>query len=338
MTYRHVVITQHGAPSVLQTVEDALPDPKAGEVRVKILATAVAYTDILIRKGLYPGIPKPPVTPGYDLVGEVDALGPGVTDLAIGQRVAALTVIGSYGEFLCLPTTELVPVPDAVDPAEAATLVLHDVTAYQMLHRVAQVKSGDRILVHGIAGGVGIALLQLARLQGVEVYGTASAGKHPLIRQLGGIPIDYRQEDFVPRIRELAPVGVDAVFDLVGGNHLFRSYQVLRPRGILVSFGFLAAAKATHHRKLKLLYHFLCLGLLSALRWKGRKVTFYSITALKQQHPEWFRQDLTTLLDHLAQGQLCPIIAQRLPLSAAQQAQTLLEQAAVSGSLVLLCH
>ncbi|ASC72574.1 Oxidoreductase [Halomicronema hongdechloris C2206] len=338
MTYQHVIMTHHGDASVLEIAAAELPAPMPHEVRVRVLAAGVAYTDILIREGLYPGMPKPPFTLGYDVVGIVDAVGAQVSTVPVGQLVAALTVTGGYSEYLCLSASDVVPVPDTVEAAAAVALVLHYVTAYQMLHRVAQVKPGQSILIHGAAGGVGTALLQLARLTELEVYGTAAAAKHDHIRQWGAIPIDYRHEDFVQRIADLTAAGVDAVFDLVGGPHLFRSYRVLKPHGTLINFGFMAAAQANRGRQLRLLQNFLCLGLLQ-LRWlQSKRVAFYSITAMKQRHPDWFRQDLTTLLELLAKGQIHPVIAQRLSLAEAAQAQTLLERSAVSGALVLLCN
>ncbi|HEY9650040.1 MAG TPA: alcohol dehydrogenase catalytic domain-containing protein, partial [Coleofasciculaceae cyanobacterium] len=203
MKYKRVIITHHGGPEVLQVIEDELPEPQAGEVRVKILATSAAFTDVLVREGLYPGIPPVPFSPGYDIVGSIDKLGTGVSTLKLRQRVVALTIVGGYAEYLCLPAAELVPIPVNVDPIEAVCLVLSYVTAYQLLHRVAKVKPGERILIHGAGGAVGMALLQLGKLKNLEMYGTASQGKHEFVSHLGATPIDYQNEDFVERIRQL---------------------------------------------------------------------------------------------------------------------------------------
>jgi NADPH:quinone reductase-like Zn-dependent oxidoreductase len=337
MSYQRILITRHGGTEVLQLSEDELPEPQAGEVRVRILATGVAFTDILIREGLYPGVPKVPFSPGYEIVGVVDQLGVGVSDVHTGQRVVALTITGGYSEFLCLPATELVPVPEGVDAAEAVCLVLQYVTAYQLLHRIAQVKAGQSILVHGAAGGVGTALLELGKLANLKMYGTASKAKHQLVANLGGIPIDYQNEDFVERIRGLTNDGVDVVFDAIGGTHLLSSYKTLAPQGKLISYGFSSALNSKRGRILKLGASFLVLSLLKLLP-DSHYTVFYNIARFKQQHPEWFREDLTTLLNLLSHQQIKPIIADRLPLEAAAQAHELLEHSAVSGQLVLLCN
>lgn len=335
MKYRHVAITRHGGAEVLQVIEDDLPVPQPDEVRIRILATGVAFTDVLIREGLYPGMPRVPFSPGYDIVGQVDCLGEGVTDLALGQRVAALTVFGGYSEYICVPAVDLVPVPDGVDVAEAVSLVLHYVTAYQMLHRVAQVKAGETILIHGAGGGVGTALLELARLADLEIYGTDSEAKQDLIVSLGGMPIDYQNQDVEQQLRQFTPAGVDVVFDGVGGRHLGRSHRLLRPGGRLVNYGFSSALAQRRGRQLMLGLHFLRLAWLKL--WPGHRVYFYSIVGWKQQHADWFRQDLSHLFHLLVQGLIRPVIADRLLLVEAARAHTLLEQGAVNGKLVLLC-
>ena len=225
MGYKRVVITEFGGPEVLKLVEEAaLPEPGQGEARVKILVTSAAFTDTMIRKGMYPDVKeKPPFSPGYDMVGVVDKLGEKATRLEVGQRVAALTVIGAYSEYICLPKSHLVPVPEGVDEAEAVGLVLSYVTAYQMLHRAAKVNRGQRILIHGAGGAVGTAMLQLGKLLELEMYGTASKSKHELVAGLGATPIDYRGEDFVERILSKTGDGVDAAFDPIGGENFKRT-------------------------------------------------------------------------------------------------------------------
>ena len=216
MSYKRVIVTEFGGPEVLKVVEEAaLPEPGPGEVRVKVLVTSACFTDTMIRKGKYIDLKeKPPFSPGYDVVGVVDKLGTGVTRLKVGQMVADLTVTGGYSQYICRPGSSLVPVPDGLDPAEAVSLVLSYVTAYQMLHRSAKVRRGQSILVHGAGGAVGTALLQLGQLLDLEMYGTASKPKHELVAGLGATPIDYRSEDFAERVRELTGDGVDAAADL----------------------------------------------------------------------------------------------------------------------------
>src|SRR5690242_18829735 len=177
----------------------------------------------MMREGIHPETPRLPFTPGWDLVGVVDKHGDGVSGIEPRQMVAALPIHGAYAQFVCLPQHELVPVPSGLDPGEAVSLILNYVTAYQMLHRSAKVKRGQRVLIHGAAGGVGSALLQLGRLAELEMYGTCSSRTAPAVSGLGGIPIDYRDQDFVEEIRRRSGDGVDAVFDSIGGTHIWRS-------------------------------------------------------------------------------------------------------------------
>ena len=329
-----VVITGLGGPEVLKWVEEYLPTPRAGEVRVRILAAGVAFADVLMRRGLYPGTPKFPFAPGYDIVGEVDALGDGVSHFKIGQRVAALTMIGGYSGYTVVPASRLVPVPNGLDPAEAVSLVLNYVTAYQMLHRVAKLREGQRVLIHAAAGGVGTAALQLGELAGFEMFGTASKPKHALVASLGATPIDYRSENFVARLRELAPGGVDAVLDPIGGKNWWASYGCLRKGGALVCYGSQAALS---EGKLAAGFGFATLGLVKILP-DGKRACWYNVKSLSDTSPEMFREDLTRLFDLLCQQKIHPVIAGRFPLREAARANELLEKTQVSGKLVLLCQ
>src|SRR5262249_12592510 len=243
MKYRHVVLERTGGPEVLRVVEDELPAPGPGQARVKVLAADVSFSHVAMGRGQYPGAARLPFTPGYAMVGVVDQVGPEAPGPVVGQVVAALTFYGSYSQYLCVAARDLVPVPSGVDPAEAVCLVLNDVAAYQMLHRVARVAPGGRILVHGAAGGVGTAFLELGRMAGLEVYGTASKSKHDLVTRLGASPIDYRAEYFVARVAALTGGrGVDAAFDPLGFAHLKQSACVVRQGGSIVGYGFYAAA------------------------------------------------------------------------------------------------
>jgi len=329
-----IVVTAFGGPEVLKYIEEGLPEPGRAEVRVKVLAAGVSFADVLMRRGLYPGTPPPPFTPGYDLVGDIDALGSEVTQFELGQRVGAMIVRGAYSRFAIVPAAFLVPVPESLDPAEAVCLILNYVTAYQLLHRIAKVSGGQRILIHGAAGGVGTALLQLGALHGLTMYGTASKSKQDAVVSAGGVPIDYRAEDFSKRVRELSRDGVDAVFDAVGGTNWWRSYRLVRRGGVLVCYG---VSSAVTHGKIAGAGSFLLMGVLKLIP-DGRRCDWYNVTNLRKEHPDWFQADLKALLDLLSQQKIKPLIASRLPLREAAQANKMIEDAKFSGKIVLLCQ
>jgi NADPH2:quinone reductase len=341
--HKRVIVTHYGGPDALQVLEEECPEPKRGEVRVRVLAAGVSLPDLMMREGFHPERPPLPFTPGWDLVGVVDRLGDDVSEIQLGQPIAALPIRGAYAEFVCLGQRELVPVPTEVDPAEAVCLVLNYGTAYQMLHRSAKVRPGQRVLIHGAAGGVGSALLQLGRLAGLEMYGTCSLRGVSAVSKLGGIPIDYQNLDFVKEIHRLTPEGVDAVFDGIGGAHIWRSRKALRPGGKVVAYGLTSSlhggrlASGRRHR-----FHGLPIfGLYIAGGWvlPGRKrVTPYSIQWLKRLRPEWFRQDMIALFDLLHQQKIKPLIAQRFPLAEARAAHELLGKGGVTGKIVLVCN
>ena len=334
MRYRRVIIPRFGGPEVLEVIEENLRDPQPREVRVKVLAAGVSWVESMMRHGLYPRQPRPPFTPGYDVVGLVDQVGDGATQYRQGQKVAALLIHGGYAEYVFVPEDKLIPVPEDLDPAEAVCLVLNYVTAYQMLHRVAHLQRGRRMLVHSAAGGVGTALLQLGRLIGLQMFGTASQSKHSLIEKLGARPIDYRNEDFVEWILHWTRDGVDLVCDAIGGAHWLRSYRCLRSGGTLVAYGSQAMLVKGRKSFAGTLGVFASAALLYLRPGHGR-FKFYSITSMRKRHPEWFREDLTALFHMLHERRIQPIIAQRLPFTEARRANELLEQGAVQGKLVL---
>jgi NADPH:quinone reductase-like Zn-dependent oxidoreductase len=335
MINHRVVVSRHGGPEVLQVVEEELPEPGAGEVRVKVLAAGISAYDLMFRRsGRLPGTPKVPFTLGEDIVGLVDKLGADVSTLELGQTVAGATwgsgVGGGYTEFICLPATELVPVPPGVDPAEAVCLVVNYLTAYMAMHRTAKVQSGERILVQGAAGGTGTALLELGKLAGLEMYGTASRHNHELVSALGATPIDYRNEDFVERIRTLTGNGVDVVFDPIGGGRqLWRSYRALRKNGRLVWFGVAATKKGG----LLVIPFTLLMVFLLKLIPDGKQTP---LAPDLSEDNAWYRETLTELFDMLAAGKLKPVVAERIPLNEAARAHELLERGGYAGKVVLV--
>lgn len=327
MKYKSVIITRKGSPDVLKVVDNDLREPRTGEARIRILAAGVGRTDVIMRRGFYPYAPKIPFAPGYEIAGIVDAIGAGATRVAAGDRVAALTVYGGYAECIYVGEEHLVHVPDPLDPAEAVTLILNYVTAYQMLHRSARVKGGDRVLITGASGGVGTALLQLGKLADLKMYGTASRSKFDLLAEQGARPIDYRTQDFVEVIRTAEPTGLDSVFEGIGGSYIRRGFSVLRRGGKLVAYG--------NSGFIKLLID---LAQLQGLRIlpNGKAGEFYGITALYRKDRRPFMTDLPILFDLLGAGKLKPLIAAKFPLLEAAQANQLLESGQVSGKIILL--
>ena len=338
-----IVVGRLGGPEVLKTVEAEAPEPAPNEVRVRVLAAGVSFADLLMREGLHPEKSPPPFTPGWDIVGVVDRIGSEAAGAVLGEVVAALPIHGGYAEHICLPPEELTPVPDGLDPSEAVCLLLNYITAWQMLHRVAHVSSGQRILVHGAAGGVGTALLELGRLRGLEMYGTASPATHPVVASLGAVPIDYHSTDFVEEIHRLTGDGVDVVFDGVGEANVWRSFRALRRGGRVVVYGFTAFLREGRLAG-GLRYRFrgfvkpLWYALRAFVAPGRRRILPYSIQMLKRRKPAWFREDLTQLLELLRTGKIKPLVAGRLPLRDARRAQELLGQGSVRGKLVLICN
>jgi NADPH:quinone reductase-like Zn-dependent oxidoreductase len=332
MSYKRIIIKEFGSPEVMEMVnESKLPEPKQGEVRVKVLKTSANFTDVMIRKGLYFEVKdKPPFSLGYDMVGIVDKTGKDVRQFKSGDKVADMTVIGAYAEYICLPEEKLIKVPDQVDVSEALSLILTYTTAYQMLHRIAKVAKGDHILIHGASGAVGTALLQLGKLQGLTMYGTASASKHDLVKKHGGIPIDYRNEDFVKRIHNLTINGVDAAFDAIGWKNFKKSFKALKPGGILVAYGFYNAVMGKGGN---IPLEYMKVQLLDILP-NRKKTAFYTIGGIRKKHPEWFKKDLHKLFMLLQNGDIKPEILGHYPLEKAKEVHQKIENGDINGKII----
>jgi len=327
------LIAEHtGGPEVLHLVEEGMPEPGPGEVRVKVLAAGVAFGDLLWMSGVVPGSPKPPYTPGYDFVGIVDKLGAGVERFTVGQRVAALVKIGGYAEFSCWPQDVLTPVGDDLDPTQLICLTLNYITAHTLITRIGKISAGQRILMHGAGGGMGTAMLDLSRMMGIKVFGTASQGKHGWVESLGGIPIDYKSEDFVEVIN--LEGGVDMVIDHIGGSHLTRSFKCLRPEGTLVSTSSYAAALGLSG-SLETLS-----GLIRLQFWNvwpnSRSALLFDITTFYKKNPGMYTPDLIVLNDYLVTEQLNPVLDATFPLEESKQALEYLRAGKAKGKVVLL--
>lgn len=327
-----VVVVRRGGPEVLQLVEESMPEPAPGEVRLRVLAAGISAYDRMERSRWFPGFPRPPYTPGLDLVGMVDALGAGVTEPVRGSVVAGGPYAqgGCYASDVCRAADTLVPVPDGVDLAEAVCLVTDYLTARHVMHDTAQVRLGERVLVQGAGGGVGTALLELSALAGLEVYGTASSHNHDLVSTLGATPIDYRTDDVAARVRELTGDGVDVVFDPVGGAaQLRQSYRCLRPGGRLVWFGVAAISRSG----VRVIPESLVTRLLLDLRRDGRHAPI-----TREEPPAEQRRHLAGLLDLLAAGDVRPVVTERMRLTQAADAHALLERGGHAGKVVLVAH
>ncbi|UJW32174.1 medium chain dehydrogenase/reductase family protein [Saccharothrix sp. AJ9571] len=315
-----------------------LPAPAAGQVLLRMDATGVSFAEQQMRRGKYFNQPPFPFVPGYDVVGTVTAVGPGVDSALLGRRFAAVTKVGGWASALVLDAADLVAVPDGVSAAAAETVVVNGITAWQMLHRGTEVRAGGTIVVLGANGGVGSTLVQLARHAGIKVIGTASVRHHAALRELGVIPVDYHDPELYRRIREIAPDGVDAVFDHVGGAGIVESWRLLRRGGTLVSYGTAASKDVDGSSQLPVLKLFGRLMLWNHLP-NGKSAFFYNFWAGKRRLDAFrarLREDLTQVLRLLADGVLVPQIAAEIPLSDAGAALALAESRTVAGKVVLV--
>ncbi|MEU0677629.1 medium chain dehydrogenase/reductase family protein [Streptomyces sp. NPDC006172] len=333
-----VVLPGKVEPEGLQVRHGAVPAPGRGQLVIRMEATGVSFAEQQMRRGRYYDQPPFPFVPGYDLVGVVAATGEGVDPHLAGARVAALVKVGGWASHVVVDAADAVPVPEGVGAAEAETLVLNGVTAWQMLHRKARVRAGQTVLVHGANGGVGSVLVQLALAAGAAVIGTASARHHDALREQGVTPVDYRAEDMATRIRALAPGGVDAVFDHVGGPGIVDSWRLLAPGGTLVSYGSASTRDAEGSKQTPVLKLLGRVWLWNALPGR-RRAYFYNVWAWRALSANRFRArlraDLTEVFAALRRGEVTPRIAARLPLTRAAEALRLAESGTVAGKVVL---
>ncbi|WP_062644999.1 medium chain dehydrogenase/reductase family protein [Streptomyces maremycinicus] len=333
-----VVLPGKVEPEGLRIRHGAVPTPGPGQVLVRMEATGVSFAEQQMRRGRYYDQPPFPFVPGYDLVGTVQTTGDGVEPGLAGTRVAALLKVGGWASHVLVDAADVVPVPAGIDAAEAETLVVNGITAWQMLHRKARVRPGGTIVVHGANGGVGSVLVQLALAAGVRVIGTASTRHHDALRQQGVAPVDYRTADLAARIRALAPGGVDAVFDHVGGRGIVDSWRLLAPGGTLVSYGTASTRDDEGSKQWPVLKLLGRLWLWNALP-NRRRACFFNVWAgralAKNRFRARLRTDLTELFAALQRGDVTPRIAARLPLAEVADAMRLAESGTAAGKVVL---
>lgn len=334
MKYTSVVATRLGGPDVLQVTDNDLRPPTAGEARIRVEAASVSRPDITARTGdgLYSGTPlgrKPPFVPGYSVVGTVDAVGAGVSAVAVGDRVGALTVVGGYSEVVYWRADRLFPVPIGLDAAEAVTVILNYLVAYQTLHRSAKVRPGEKVLLIGASGGIGTALLQLGKLAELRMYGLASPAKHAVLAEHGAVPIDYHRPEWVDVLQQAEPAGLDAVITGVMSIEYVRAaLPLLRTRGRLVAFG--------EPDGFTTLFRVLAAAITSKLPPARKAIKLYgtSFYFLGRRRP--FLEDWAQLFQYLQDGKIKPLIEKKFPIEAAAQANALLESGSVIGNLVLV--
>ncbi|GAB3144496.1 medium chain dehydrogenase/reductase family protein [Amycolatopsis stemonae] len=334
MTTTEIVLPGLVEPEGLRVEHREIPRPGAGEALVRVEASGVSFAEQQMRRGKYYDQPAFPFVPGYDVVGTVlEAEDPAL----VGRRVAAMTKIGGWTSHLVLPAADLVPVPAGLDAAEAETFVVNGITAWQMLHRIAKVETGATILVHGASGGVGTTLVQLARAAGITVIGTASARNENVVTALGATHVDYRG-DIPAQVRALAPRGVDAVFDHVGGPGVVESFRLLAPGGTLVAYGSAATKDDPGNSRLPVL------KLFARLLWwnvlpNRRHAHFFNVWGGKRNLTRFrakLAEDLTAVFDLAVAGTLQAQVAARIPLTEAAKALTLAESGTVTGKVVLV--
>ncbi len=337
---RSVWITRPGGPEVLEVRETPDPVPGPGEVRVRVRAAGVNFAEVMARMGLYPDAPKLPAVVGYEVAGEVDAVGDGVAAPAVGSRVLGLTHFGGHAEMVVVPALQAVPMPDGMTFEEGAALPVNYVTAYHMLFEVGHLREGQSLLVHMAAGGVGIAAIQLARtVPGVTVFGTASAAKHEAIRQEGcDHPIDYRTVDYAREVQRLTGgKGVNLVLDALGGADWKKGYGLLRPSGMLVMFGFANIAAGERRNWLHMAAQALRIPRFSplSLMSDNRGVAGVNIGHLWGE-VDLMMGEIRALLDLYRKGVVRPHVDSTFPFERAAEAHRRIQERKNVGKVLLL--
>jgi NADPH2:quinone reductase len=288
-----------------------------------------------MRYGAYPKQPKFPFVPGYDAFGLIESVGAGVKGLEPGQAVAALTQFGGYAQFVVAKAHFCIVVPDGLNPIKVTALILNYTAAWQMMHRLCKLKKRDRILIHAAGGGVGTALVQLGANMGLEMYGTASLSKHEALHSMGVSPIDYRTQNFVTTVHRLSIDGVHAVFDPIGGAHLYSSFEALRSRGKMVAYGIISGVGKGKSGGLAFFWTVLALIWCTITGLGLKKVEFYSIMGPLNKHPEYYREDMAKLLQLLEEDQIDPIIAEVVTLDQVPRIHEQLETGHLTGKVVI---
>ena len=315
---QQVVITRHGGPEVLHVRETAEPQLKSGDVLIDVKYSGINFADLLMRMGLYPSAPKPPFTPGYEVSGVIAKVGSTENDELLGKSVAALTKFGGYSSKVVVKKDRLIALSDGVDMALAAAMPVVYLTSYVMLSLQAHLQKDEWVLIHNIGGGVGLAAVELSRMIGANIIGTASVGKHDRLREKGiHHLIDYNTEDFVARVKEITEgKGVDVIIDPIGGENLKKSYKALGSFGRLVVFGFSKAASGPRRKVLHLLKEYIKTPKFSPIKLMGHnKGVFGCHLGMVMDRQELLQECMQKLMSYFQSGDINPHVDRVFPLN-----------------------
>ncbi|MGJ8670479.1 MAG: zinc-binding dehydrogenase [Oceanococcus sp.] len=335
---RAIRLEKHGAPAVFALRDVDKPEPEPGEVRIRVAAAGVNFADVLARQGLYPGCPPLPCTLGYEVAGEIDALGAGVDKGLLGQKVMALTDFGGYAEYSCVAAPYVWAIPDGMDMIQAAAIPLNYLTAWGLLRAMGSLQSGSQVLIHNAGGGVGLAAIDIALARGAEILATASESKHARLLDRGVTHlVDYRQSDWVRRVQGLVPQGFDLILDPIGGAHWKLSQSLLAPTGRLGMYGISSASAPGVFGKLNLFKLFLSAPIFHPARLiPGNQGVFGINIHAMYERTELFDAWMQELLIGWQEGWLRPCVDKVFAFSDIQHAHEWIEQRRNFGKLVLI--
>lgn len=333
-------ISKPGSYDVLQVRETEDPELKPGHVKIRVKASGLNFAEVMARQGMYPDAPKTPCVVGYEVSGVIEALGEGVSGYAVGERVLAMTRFGGHADCVVAPTQQVLKMPARMSFEEGAALPVTYLTAYHMLFRSAAVRKGESILIHMAAGGVGLAMLQLCKtIPNLTIFGTASASKHDTLRAAGVThPIDYHTTDYASEVRKLTGGrGVDAVFDALGGKDWKKGYELLKPAGRLVAFGFANMMSPGKRNLLHIIKNGVGIPFFTPMRFMDDN---RSISGVNMGHmwdeSELLNEELTDILRLYDEGVVKPQIDSTFTFAQIADAHRRVEQRKNVGKIVLL--
>lgn len=336
---RAVWTTGTNGPDSLEIRETEDPEPRQGQVRIRVRAAGLCFAEVMAAQGLYPDAPKLPAVLGYEAAGVIDKVGAGADERRVGSHVVALSRFGAHSDVVCVPEDQALAIPHGKDFTEAAAMPINYVTAYHILFRTAHVQPGERVLVHMAAGGLGTAALQLCRtIGGVETFGTASAAKHEAIKEEGCThPIDYHTTDYAKEIKRLTDgEGVDVVLDPLGGADSRKGLKLLRPGGRLVAYGFANLASGQRRNRVRVLRQAASMPILTPLQLMNANKTVAGVHIGRlADRADLLAGELTEVLALWAAGSVTPRIDAVYPFAQAAEAQRRILSHGNTGKIVL---